>query len=71
MEASKIRQLHLGEGGRVKRDSIEELQRHVSGHKAALQAKEILNAWRPKVVKSKEFDVTKSGMQICLEEKTV
>lgn len=27
--------------------------------------------WRPGGVKSKEFNVAKSGMQVCIEEKTV
>lgn len=29
------------------------------------------NVWRPGGVKSKEFNVAKSGMQVCIEEKTV
>lgn len=27
--------------------------------------------WRPGGVKSKEFEVAKGGMQVCIEEKTV
>lgn len=56
-------------GGRVKRESMEELQR-CAVDRPSFQAKETecVEAWS---VKSKEFDVAKGGTQVCIEEKTV